>query len=185
MRVCVRVRACVRAGVRVCVRVCVWVCVCVCASVSVRAFVIVYLNVGGETVCIRKQALQLAAPGSQLVARVAFGGTDSSRSHHEDGLFIDEPIECFKSIIAYLRLKALLLELERAETAARSGGGGGGGGVAVTNGVGGVGGGNKIYVTEAQLPDLTRMLDYYGIEAPYQVTYTTTTRPPGLETARW
>ena len=122
-----------------------------------EASAIVYLNVGGETVCIRKQALLLAAPHSQLATRVAFGGTDSSSSHNQDGLFIDEPIECFKSIIAYLRLKALLLELERAE--------GGGGGVAATT----IDDGNKIYITAAQLPDLTRMLDYYSIDAPYQV----------------
>jgi hypothetical protein len=135
---------------------------------------IVYFNVSGHRVCISKHALIRAAPESQLAKRVSGMWTEQEADLDEEGcILVDEPIECFCGIIAYLRLRALQMEEQEEKEMERNAG-------PAHNDKSSNNSLSSsscflsndydqeeqiyIYVSISQLPELKRMLDYYNIE---------------------
>jgi len=108
---------------------------------------LVHFNVMGERMSIRRSAIQTAAPDSALAARVSGRWTEQERDLDEDGnILMEEPEECFRAFLAYMRLRALRLEL----------------------GLGGAEGSaaDRIYVSAGLVKSMIRLLDYQTMQVP-------------------
>jgi hypothetical protein len=110
---------------------------------------IVYFNVMGEIMSIRRASITKAAPLSALAARVSGRWTEQERDLDDKGnILIEEPIECFRALLAYMRLRALRLELEGEAEGSEADG---------------------IYVSAVWEESMNRLLNYQTMDVPVYV----------------
>jgi len=77
---------------------------------------LVHFNVMGERMSIRKSAISKAAPDSALAKRLCGEWREQDRNLDGAGnIIMDEPVECFRALLAYIRLRALRVELGMTE----------------------------------------------------------------------